>query len=70
MANDTFNPELAKAALVDLIETIEATGGVVMLPNGQCAPIADEDWIDLGEAYMRACEAIGKEPKVQPRDGD
>jgi len=26
-------------------------------------PLADEDWVDLGAAYMNACKALGRKPK-------
>lgn len=51
-------------ALQEFIDAIEATGGVRATPKGY-VPVADEDWIDLGEAYMSACEAIGREPKEE-----
>jgi hypothetical protein len=56
-------------ALWKLIDAIEATGGVRRDEKGFMAPVADGDWIDLGEAYLMACEAVGKEPKVA-MDGD
>lgn len=52
------------AAMNQVITTIEITGGVLRYPDGTHAPAADHDWIDLGEAYLEACKAIGKEPMV------
>lgn len=53
-----------KAALQKLVETIEATGGLVKFPNGDYAPAADHDWIDLGDAYVAACHALGRPPMI------
>lgn len=53
-------------ALRALIDTIEATGGIVRDPyRGLPVLVADEDWIDLADAYISACEAMGVEPKYQ-----
>ena len=53
-------------ALLSFIKTIEATGGL----NAEGNPVADEDWIDLGDAYVEACEAIGRKPMTEARDPD
>jgi len=60
-----------RAALRDFTGAIEATGGVTASPEdeGYTVPVADEDWIDLGEAYLKACEALGKKPKTAARGG-
>lgn len=54
-------------ALLDFIQTIEATGGLVHVPgepgNHGCA--GDEDWYDLADAYKAACKAMGRKPKVK-----
>lgn len=52
-----------------LITTINVTGGVVAFSDGTHAPQADPEWIDLAEAYLRACEEKGVEPLVH-RDID
>jgi hypothetical protein len=54
--------ETLRAALREFVHTIDATGGVLQLPSGLCAPCADEDWIDLGEAYLKACRALKRTP--------
>lgn len=54
------------AALDRLCSTIEATGGVITFKDGNCAPEGDPEWIDLGDAYLAACEALGRKPKIRP----
>jgi hypothetical protein len=49
------------AALNVMVDTINATGGVVPTGVG-FAPAADDDWFDLGLAYTIACEALGLTP--------
>lgn len=59
-------------ALREFVSCINATGGVQVIKQGQSSevglhvPVADPDWIDLGEAYMQACEALDVAPQVQP----
>lgn len=62
--------DLLRAALWDFISTIEATGGVVEDRCGNVAPDADQDWLDLGEAYLTACQALAREPVVEKIDED
>jgi hypothetical protein len=50
-------------ALLTFIDAIDVTGGIREQDDGTVAPIADEDWIDLGEAYLQACNALGHPPK-------
>ena len=54
--------------LIDLITTVNETGGIRISADGTCAPNCDSDWVDLGEAYMRACAAIGDEPQIVEED--
>ena len=49
---------IVEAALREFVQTIEATGGVVEDGKGNYEPVADRDWIDLGHAYVRACQAL------------
>jgi len=49
-------------AVQQLINTINATGGVLPLPNGLYAPMGDPEWTDLGEAYIAACSERGLVP--------
>ena len=58
----------ALAVLDIFIDTIEVTGGVIRDRDGLHAPVADPEWVDLGEAYTLACAVVGKEPKVQEED--
>jgi hypothetical protein len=56
-----------ETALLEFVDAIESTGGVMRNPtwSGHFVPKADEDWIDLGEAYMGACKALDRKPKVE-----
>jgi hypothetical protein len=54
-----MDPIKMKDALTHFVAAINATGGVVQTHDGFYAPVADVDWIDLGEAYEKACEALG-----------
>jgi len=49
-------------ALRKFVDAVNATGGLVVNDAGETAPAADEDWIDLADAYLAACEALGVEP--------
>jgi hypothetical protein len=62
--------DLLRAALWDLVSTIEATGGVIEDEFGNTFPEADHDWLDLGEAYLAACQALGRQPLVEKFDED
>jgi len=57
----------AHSALADFVGTINATGGVMQTHEGLYAPVGDEDWMDLGDAYLKACHAIGLLPKIARR---
>lgn len=61
--------ELAERALSELCDTIEATGGVVERDGGY-VPAEDEDWVDLGSAYVLACQALGRPAMVVLGDDD
>lgn len=50
-------------ALFQFIEAIDATGGVESLPSGY-APAGSPDWTDLGAAYIVACRALGRTPRI------
>jgi len=53
-----------EAAVKEFVQTIDATGGVVEDGKGNYEPVADREWIDLGHAYVRACDALGREPII------
>ena len=55
-------------ALASFCSTIEMTGGVRQEGTGLYAPVGDPDWIDLGEAYLEACLALDRLPKIAPRE--
>lgn len=50
------------SSLCDFVDCVESTGGVVKV-DGFYVPVADQDWIDLGETYIKACEVLNKIPK-------
>ena len=55
----------ARDALAAFVHTIEATGGALGREDGTTVPACDEEWVDLGEAYLLACEALGWAPEVR-----
>lgn len=64
MATTSIDPTKTEKALREFVSTINNTGGVWANGDGTHSPVADDDWIDIGEAYMAACEALGEEPMV------
>ena len=56
--------EVARDVLRGLVDTVEATGGIRINPDGTPSPIGDPEWIDLGTCYERACEVLNHEPVV------
>jgi hypothetical protein len=59
---------IRKDAAQMLIDTINATGGLLNFSNGTYAPLGDPDWIDLGEAYLAACAQKESTPMVAADD--
>ena len=53
-----------------LIDVINATGGVIKVEEGIYAPQADPDWTDLGAVYMTACAEKCEPPEIAPGDSD
>lgn len=49
-------PEPAAEALGHFVRAVEVTGGIL---RGDGAPVGDPEWPDLGDAYVRACLALG-----------
>jgi hypothetical protein len=64
--------DAARDALRRVIATINATGGVRGNPDSGSVVLAvDGDWIDLADAYMRACQALAVRPWfTEPGDED
>lgn len=63
LSNTLKSASKMAAALNAMVDTINATGGVI--PDGSgFAPAADEEWLDLGGAYALACEALGMIPLI------
>jgi hypothetical protein len=62
-SGESGSSDAVPAALVSFIGTIEATGGC-SCEDGLLVPVGDPDWIDLADAYLRACAAIGRTPLI------
>lgn len=60
LENPSVHFAVAIDALTLLVATVNQTGGML---HGEDAPAGDPDWVDLGTAYLLACEALGREPK-------
>ena len=67
MARDAQFWEMAET-LMDLIVTIETTGGVEINGHGDPEPAGDPTWIDLGEVYLRAKAVIIEVQATQQKD--
>lgn len=66
---DADRINLIRAALETFISAIDATGGVTYQSTGP-APVADTTWTDLGDAYIFACAALGREVKIYEKVDD
>lgn len=51
--------------LLDLISTIDVTGGVSYNAAGEPEPAGDPEWIDLGEVYLRAKAVIAEVDRLR-----
>lgn len=58
--NDSF----AKRLLEEFVGTIEASGGVV-LDGASHVPLADREWVDMGELYIEVCSFLEREPMIE-----
>ncbi len=58
------DPAKLTEVLVELVETINATGGVT---HDGC-PVGDPVWMDLGVVYAKACKALGVPVQVETRE--
>jgi hypothetical protein len=66
LSDKLLNTHKMAAALKQLVDTVNATGGVLRTEPGPLAPMADEDWLDLGLAYTpsRNSRSVVKALKV------
>jgi hypothetical protein len=62
LSNRLYRTSKMAAALKALVDAINATGGLVSSGPVSVAPAADPEWVDLGDAYLLACEALGVTP--------
>jgi len=51
--------------LIDLVQMIDATEGVIEVEPDVFAPMESKEWPDLGMLYMDACKALDREPTVK-----
>jgi len=53
-----------REALEYFAKMIEGRGGIVIEDDGRALAIGDgdSDWYALGEAYIIACDALGRKP--------
>lgn len=54
----------AHSVLEEFVNDIELTGGVFKDKNGWYTLVADPDWIDLAETYVKACRVLGRKPAL------
>jgi hypothetical protein len=58
-----------KKILREFVQDIDTTGGVCKYGDtDDYAPVADKDWTDLGETYLKACKALRRRPHVKKED--
>jgi len=57
------------AVLRKLVDTVQATGGLVMYPDTTVAPAGDPDWIDLGDVVQAARGLLGPGVPMKMRTG-
>jgi len=60
-------PDPERFALEAFVATVEATGGVMNIAvddRPYLVPVADEQWADLADAYLAACKALDRLPKI------
>jgi len=61
-------PTTPEESLMEFIKTVEDTGGVKLNAKGLYEPQADPEWIDLGDAYVNACEVLKRKPMVEEEE--
>lgn len=52
-------------ALRAVVQTVEATGGVIQLNGRIYGCVADQDWLDLADAAVAAKQALAEEHGIQ-----
>lgn len=50
-----------KDVLIELIDNVQATGGLIKFSDGLTAPQADPTWTDLGATILKVADALEKE---------
>jgi len=57
----------ARVLLEEFVGTIEASGGVAR--EGVIhVPLADREWVDMGELYIQVCEFLDHEPMIEDEE--
>jgi hypothetical protein len=56
-------PLTLEQALAKFCDVVDASGGLEIDYKGYVVPAADEEWIDLADAYMCACETLSRKIK-------
>jgi len=68
-AEASVRAELIVQSLREFCDDIDQTGGLVLHGEGShYVPAASDDWIDLGETYLKACKALRRKPKIAEED--
>lgn len=50
--------------LLEFCQDIEQTGGVYLTNKGLHAPVADPEWTDIGDLYVKVCIEFDHRPKI------
>jgi len=58
-----------KSILTEFADDIDATGGCTRDHKGHVVPMVDEEWIDIGITYVKACTALGRQPLITTSEG-
>jgi putative heme degradation protein len=67
LSNQLHAARKMESALQLFVDAINATGGVVAV-GCEFVPAGDKEWFDLGDAYTKACEALGKAPLIGDKE--
>lgn len=67
---DDTGCEEIREALGLFFQRIEATGGVFRNQKGWHAPVGEPAWVSLGEAYVKACQLVGRPVMLTDFDED